>query len=71
VVDMGWKSFWDKILDIPLDYEKGYIDGFVEGIKFYKDSIDQLYKAVLDSEKVRTELEVGAKIRRDEYESRK
>ena len=47
----------DKLIGIvPLDYEKGFIDGFSSGLKFYKESIDMMHKAVLDSEQVRKDM---------------
>lgn len=69
-------KWWNKLLDkisykIPLDYENGYIEGFTSGLKFYKESIDHLHKVVLDSEKVRIQMEDTAKERRKEYENAK
>jgi hypothetical protein len=57
----------DKLLGfVPLDYEKGYIDGFAAGLKFYKESIDMMHNAVLKSDKVREEMIEQSKIRRKE-----
>jgi hypothetical protein len=63
---MTIKESWNKFLDniarkVPLDYENGYIDGFTEGLKFYKDSIDMMHKAVLDSDKVKKDMMDRAK----------
>ena len=61
---MGWIKKWFG--EIPLDYERGYIDGFTSGLKFYKDSIDRMHKAVLDSEKVKQLMIKHAREGRDE-----
>lgn len=63
---MGLKKSWNHLLDkiagkVPLDYENGYIDGFSEGLKFYKDSIDMMHKAVLDSDRVKKDMQDRAK----------
>lgn len=65
---MKWLN---KVMDklsgtIPLDYERGFINGFSAGLKFYKDSIDRLDDAVLHSEKVKIAmLELSKKRRED------
>jgi len=39
--------------EVPLDYQLGYSDGFDAGIKFYKDSLDSLYKFMSKSAKLK------------------
>ena len=65
---MGWINIiLDKLSrTIPLNYEQGYIDGFSEGLKFYKQSIDMMHKAVLDSDRVKADMLAQAKKGREE-----
>jgi hypothetical protein len=63
---MNW---FRKLLTVPIDYEKGFEDGFVEGIKFSKWSYDELHKAVLQPHIVKRTLQENRKKRRKETES--
>jgi hypothetical protein len=67
-IKMKWLDrIFDKMMP-PLNYEQGYIDGFAQGLKFYKESIDMMHKAVLDSKQVQTDMRAHAKKLREETE---
>jgi hypothetical protein len=50
-------GFFDKIFNtIPLSYKTGYEDGFNQGLKFYKDSIDHFHKTVMSKPELRLKM---------------
>ena len=43
--------------EVPMDYQEGFKDGLIAGMKLYKDSMDKMYKAVLNPKIVRATIE--------------